>query len=164
MYGPRTTVPQLAEVFRPRSEGGVLAEVVSAAATDRSIIYTVDLAISVDDVLAAANRAAAAAVTAGGYVANEQVNGEHDAVLTLKVPSADHQDTVAELEALGYVARGRDDADRRRNVVSLTARGEAALSELDAEVDAAQAELLAPLAPAERDELSRLLAKVLQRA
>ena len=105
-----------------RSEGGVLAEVVSAA-TDRSIIYTVDLAISVDDVLAAANRAAAAAVTAGGYVENEQVNGEHDAVLTLKVPSAGHQETVAELETLGEVtSRGRGTEDVTQEVVDVASR------------------------------------------
>jgi DNA-binding MarR family transcriptional regulator len=81
----------------------------------------------------------------------------------LAADRSDMHKTVAELEALGYVARGRDEADRRRNVVSLTARGEAALRELDAQVDAAQAELLAPLSPGERDELARLLARVLER-
>lgn len=110
------------EEAAPPSEGGVLAEVVSAA-TDRSIIYTVDLAISVDDILAAANRAAAAAVTAGGYVANEQVNGEHDAVLTLKVPSGDHQETVAELETLGDVtSRSRGTEDVTQEVVDVASR------------------------------------------
>ncbi|TDC47622.1 DUF4349 domain-containing protein [Jiangella ureilytica] len=107
----------------PRSEGGVLAEVVSAAARDRSIIYTVDLTISTDDVAAAANRAAAAAVTAGGYVANEQVNGQHDAVLTLKIPSADHHATVAELEALGEVtSRSRGTEDVTQEVVDVASR------------------------------------------
>jgi hypothetical protein len=107
----------------PQSEGGVLAEVVSAAASDRSIIYTVDLTIGTDDVVAAANRAAAAAVTAGGYVANEQVNGRHDAVLTLKIPSADHQDTVAELETLGEVtSRSRGTEDVTQEVVDVASR------------------------------------------
>lgn len=106
----------------PRSEGGVLAEVVSAA-TDRSIIYTVDLTITTDDVVAAANRAAAAAVAAGGFVANEQVNGDHDAILTLKVPSADHQETVTELEALGEVtSRSRGTEDVTQEVVDVASR------------------------------------------
>ncbi|MBB5790897.1 DUF4349 domain-containing protein [Jiangella mangrovi] len=107
----------------PRSEGGVLAEVVSAAASDRSIIYTVDLTISTDDVVAAANQAAAAAVTAGGYVADEQVYGDDNAVLTLKVPSADHQDTVAELETLGEVtSRSRGTEDVTQEVVDVASR------------------------------------------
>jgi hypothetical protein len=106
----------------PPSEGGVLAEVVSAA-TDRSIIYTVDLAIETEDVVAAANRAAAAAVTAGGFVANEQVNGEHDAVMTLKVPSDGHQQTVTELETLGEVtSRSRGTEDVTQEVVDVASR------------------------------------------
>lgn len=106
----------------PRSEGGVLAEVVSAA-TDRSIIYTVDLAISTDDVVAAANQAATAAVTAGGYVADEQVNGDHDAVLTLKIPSAAHQEAVAKLETLGEVtSRSRGTEDVTQEVVDVASR------------------------------------------
>lgn len=107
----------------PRSEGGVLAEVVSAAAGDRSIIYTIDLTIGTDDVVAAANQAAAAAVTAGGYVADEQVNGEYDAVLTLKVPSANHQATVSELEGLGEVtSRSRGTEDVTQEVVDVASR------------------------------------------
>ncbi|WP_162605778.1 DUF4349 domain-containing protein [Jiangella aurantiaca] len=105
-----------------RAEGGVLAEVTSAVA-DRSIIYTVDLTISTDDVVSAANRAAAAAVTAGGYVVDEQVNGDHDAVLTLKIPSAGHQETVADLEALGEVtSRSRGTEDVTQEVVDVASR------------------------------------------
>ncbi|RIQ15762.1 DUF4349 domain-containing protein [Jiangella rhizosphaerae] len=105
-----------------RTEGGVLAEVTSAV-SDRSIIYTIDLTISTDDVQAAAGRAAAAAVTAGGYVADEQVNGDHDAVLTLKIPSAGHQETVAELETLGEVtSRSRGTEDVTQEVVDIASR------------------------------------------
>ena len=76
---------------------------------------------------------------------------------------SDMHRTVSELEARGYVDRGRDAADRRRNVVRLTEEGSRALRELDAGVDAAQRELLAPLAEEEQAELQRLLARVLER-
>jgi DNA-binding MarR family transcriptional regulator len=71
--------------------------------------------------------------------------------------------TVTELEARGFVARGRDASDGRRNVVTLTDRGAEALQEVDAHVDAAQADLLSPLTEAERTELVRLLTRVLER-
>ena len=67
-----------------------------------------------------------------------------------------------ELESSGQVARVRDDTDRRRNVVALTRTGRAALARLDKRVDAAQEELLAPLPAADRRELRRLLARVVQ--
>jgi DNA-binding MarR family transcriptional regulator len=67
-----------------------------------------------------------------------------------------------ELESDGQVARVRDEADRRRNVVALTRAGRAALARLDKRVDAAQEELLAPLSAADRRELRRLLERVAQ--
>ncbi len=67
-----------------------------------------------------------------------------------------------ELESNGQVARGRDETDRRRNVVALTRTGRAALARLDKRVDAAQEELLAPLPAADRRELRRLLERVVQ--
>ena len=66
-----------------------------------------------------------------------------------------------DLEQRGWVARVRDDADRRRNVVTLTRPGRAALARLDKRVDAAQDALLAPLPAADRRELLRLLARVI---
>jgi MarR family transcriptional regulator, lower aerobic nicotinate degradation pathway regulator len=81
----------------------------------------------------------------------------------LGADKADMHRTVAELEALGHVARGRDEADRRRNVVTLTASGRTALRDVDARVDAAQRELLAPLDAGERDALVGLLRRVLER-
>ena len=65
-----------------------------------------------------------------------------------------------ELEAAGRVARIRDEADRRRNVVALTRAGRAALARLDRRIDAAQDALLAPLSARERRELRRLLERV----
>jgi DNA-binding MarR family transcriptional regulator len=53
--------------------------------------------------------------------------------------------------------------DRRRNAVSLTDAGRAALEDLDARVDDAQRELLGSLEEDERRELVRLLKRVLER-
>ncbi|SEE91958.1 DUF4349 domain-containing protein [Jiangella alba] len=101
---------------------GVIANVANAV-DGRSIIYTVDLTLTTDDVVVAANRAAAATVAAGGYVADEQVYGDDNAVLTLKVPSAEHQNTVAELEALGEVSsRSRGTEDVTQEVVDVASR------------------------------------------
>lgn len=64
---------------------------------------------------------------------------------------------VGELAERGEVTRGPDPADRRRNVVDLTAAGRERLHRLDAVLDSAQDELLAPLPPGRRAELVRLL-------
>lgn len=75
----------------------------------------------------------------------------------------DRSDVVAvlgDLTGRGWVRRDQDPADRRRNVVSLTASGSAALLRLDAVVDAVQAEVTAALDDAERRTLLALLAKV----
>jgi DNA-binding MarR family transcriptional regulator len=66
-----------------------------------------------------------------------------------------------DLESRELVARIRDEHDRRRNLVQITPAGQATLRDLDARVDAAQSELLAPLSPGERDELLALLRRVL---
>nr|WP_033274664.1 MarR family transcriptional regulator [Actinospica acidiphila] len=63
-----------------------------------------------------------------------------------------------ELADTDCVRRDPDPADRRRNVVTLTAVGRRRLARLDALIREAQDELLAPLTPDERDELTRLLA------
>jgi DNA-binding MarR family transcriptional regulator len=81
----------------------------------------------------------------------------------LAADRSDMHRTVGELESRGLIAREPDPGDRRRNLVTLTGAGVAALRGADALVDAAQAELLVPLRAAERDELVRLLSRVLQR-
>ena len=76
----------------------------------------------------------------------------------------DRSDVVAavgELAAEGLVERAADPADRRRNVVTLTPRGTVRLERLDQVLAAVQDELLAPLSGAERAELARLLARLL---
>jgi DNA-binding MarR family transcriptional regulator len=65
-----------------------------------------------------------------------------------------------DLEQRGWVARVRDEQDRRRNVVALTRAGRTALARLDKRVDAAQDALLEPLPAADRRELRRLLERL----
>ena len=69
--------------------------------------------------------------------------------------------TLNELTDGGYVERAPDPADRRRNVVTITERGERRAAELLARAHAIQDELLGPLSPAERATLTGLLARML---
>lgn len=76
----------------------------------------------------------------------------------------DRSDVVAvvnELADLGHAERAADQADRRRNVITITPEGLARLGELDRVLDGLQDELLAPLPPAERSQLTTLLERVL---
>ena len=69
-----------------------------------------------------------------------------------------------ELEPGGLVARVRDEQDRRRNLVTLTPAGQAALKRLDKRVDAVQKALLEPLSASDRRELRRLLELLVESA
>jgi DNA-binding MarR family transcriptional regulator len=80
----------------------------------------------------------------------------------LSIDRSDLHALLAELERDGLVARTRDDRDLRRNVVTLTRPGRAALARLDKQIDAAQEALLEPLSTSERRELRRLLQKLLE--
>lgn len=80
----------------------------------------------------------------------------------LSIDRSDMAAASAALENAGLVRRTRDTADRRRNVVALTPAGVFALRQLDAHVTEAQEDLLAPLTPAERAELSRLLLRLVE--
>jgi MarR family transcriptional regulator, lower aerobic nicotinate degradation pathway regulator len=61
----------------------------------------------------------------------------------------------------GSAGGAPDPADRRRNVISITPAGTAHLRRLDELLDGVQDELLAPLSPAERQQLTRLLNRIL---
>jgi DNA-binding MarR family transcriptional regulator len=77
----------------------------------------------------------------------------------------DRSDMVAvinDLEREGLVTRVRDEHDRRRNLVQITPAGTRTLERLDAKVEEAQAALLEPLSAAERRELLRLLARLVE--
>jgi DNA-binding MarR family transcriptional regulator len=67
-----------------------------------------------------------------------------------------------ELEYLGYVLRRTDPADRRRNIVGITGKGEKALAEMDKLIFAAEADLLEPLNQADRRTLLRLLGRLVE--
>ncbi len=68
---------------------------------------------------------------------------------------------VTRLQSGQRVDRQVDPDNRRRNLVTLTASGQAHLEEIQRHADAAQDELLTGLDPAERRQLNTLLAKVL---
>ena len=68
---------------------------------------------------------------------------------------------INELADGGYVERAPDPADRRRNVITITEPGRRHLRRLDKLLATIQDDLLAPLNPSERDQLTRLLTRLL---
>jgi DNA-binding MarR family transcriptional regulator len=79
----------------------------------------------------------------------------------LWIDRSDLHAIVGELEREGLVARARDPANRRQNVVTITRTGAATLKRLEALIDRAQRELLSPLTASERRELIQLLERLL---
>lgn len=65
------------------------------------------------------------------------------------------------LQKRGLVRRERDQRDRRRQVVSLTADGRQLLREVEGKLDAGEPGVLAALSETERAEFCRLAARVL---
>jgi DNA-binding MarR family transcriptional regulator len=80
----------------------------------------------------------------------------------LAIDRSDMHALLGELERGGLVARVRDERDRRRILVELTPAGARALERLDRRIDAAQEALVAPLSAADRRELRRLLARLVE--
>jgi len=66
-----------------------------------------------------------------------------------------------ELAGQGLIERTPDPDDRRRNVVTITAAGRRQLRRLERQVARVQDELLAPLTPAEREQLADFLRRLL---
>ena len=66
-----------------------------------------------------------------------------------------------ELAERGLVERVPDPDDRRRNIITISARGRRRLPRLDKVLDDLHDELLAPLSAAERDQLVQLLTRLL---
>jgi DNA-binding MarR family transcriptional regulator len=79
--------------------------------------------------------------------------------------SIDRSDIVAVLNGLerdGLVRRDPDKRDRRRNAISITRAGSRLLTKLDAQVIRAQDAVLEPLSDSERQELDRLLRRLVE--
>lgn len=77
----------------------------------------------------------------------------------------DRSDVVAAVNDLaerGFVRRAPDPADRRRNVISLTAAGAEHLRDLDDRLEVAQGELLPGFSAAERANFVLLLTRILE--
>jgi DNA-binding MarR family transcriptional regulator len=77
----------------------------------------------------------------------------------------DRSDVVAALNDLasrGLIQRSPDPADRRRNVITITPAGRRQLRRLDGVLAGVQDKLLAPLSPAERQQLTRLLVRIVE--
>jgi hypothetical protein len=134
--------------------GGATISTPVVSVTDRSIVYTVDLVVRVDDVEAAAVQAAEVADRFGGYVQSESTYGsgvplpvepqpydttkiippvdQGQAVVVLRVPVDRYTDAVAELEALGQtVSRARSSDDVTEQVVDVESRIETQRAAID---------------------------------
>ncbi|MER7277895.1 MarR family transcriptional regulator [Dactylosporangium sp. NPDC000244] len=68
---------------------------------------------------------------------------------------------INELADHNLVERASDPADRRRNIITLTTAGKRQLRRLEKRLAETQDELLAPLEPEERRQLTELLSKLL---
>jgi DNA-binding MarR family transcriptional regulator len=80
----------------------------------------------------------------------------------LWIDRSDMHALLGDLERAGLVARVRDEQDHRRILITLTSAGASALQRLDQRVAAAQETLVAPLSPADRRELHRLLTRLVE--
>jgi len=95
-------------------------------------------------------------------LAESGASSQHALGQRLRIDRTTMVSTVDELERLGLATRTTHPDDRRAHLVELTARGRTSLVRATGAVAAAEATLLAPLAPAERGQLHRLLARLVQ--
>jgi DNA-binding MarR family transcriptional regulator len=82
----------------------------------------------------------------------------------LRVDGSDLVTILNDLESAGYVRRTPSTTDRRRNTVTVTRSGHAALRRLDGAVETANEQLLSCLSPLERELLVSLLVRLLLNA
>ncbi len=78
----------------------------------------------------------------------------------LAVDPKDMVGVLNHLQATELVLRSPDPADRRKNAVTITPEGEAALARCTALAEAANTQLLAPLTPNEQHQLMALLTRL----
>jgi DNA-binding MarR family transcriptional regulator len=77
------------------------------------------------------------------------------------IDQSDMHTMLNELAEQGHVARTTDPADRRRNLITLTAAGRRRLEDLDTTLTGVQHDILHALSATERDTLTVLLARIL---
>ncbi|MET8144058.1 MarR family winged helix-turn-helix transcriptional regulator [Sphaerisporangium sp. NPDC005288] len=77
------------------------------------------------------------------------------------IDQSDMHTMLNELVEQGHVARAPDPADRRRNLVTLTAAGRRRLEDLDTTLTRVQHDILDALSATERDTLTGLLTRIL---
>ncbi len=77
------------------------------------------------------------------------------------IDQSDMNTMLNELVERGHVARTPDPADRRRNLVTLTAAGRRRLEDLDTRLTGVQRDILDALSDTERDTLTGLLTRIL---
>ncbi|MEZ0112033.1 DNA-binding MarR family transcriptional regulator [Catenulispora sp. EB89] len=85
-----------------------------------------------------------------------------DLVRRLEIDGKDMVLLLNHLERLGYVARDPDPRDRRKNAIRVTTEGLAVLNRCLKLAEKANAELLAPLEPGEREQFIDQLVRVLE--
>lgn len=73
----------------------------AAASQARKMIWTAEQRVEVETITNAVTAANAITTSSGGYVQNSSISGDDDASLTLRVPSARFNATLASLSALG---------------------------------------------------------------
>ncbi|MFI6045839.1 MarR family winged helix-turn-helix transcriptional regulator [Nocardia sp. NPDC051321] len=91
-------------------------------------------------------------------------HAQRDLAERLTIHPSDVAKIVDELATAGQVERTRDDSDRRRMTVRITRTGRTALTALNKEAHQVGDDLLAPLDPKERVQLSDLMRRVFDHA
>lgn len=80
---------------------------------------------------------------------------------TIRIDPKDMVAVLNDLQARQLISRTRDPRDARKNALALTADGQALLGRLEELGDQANEALIAPLAPAEREQLNALLTRLI---
>ena len=93
-------------------------------------------------------------------VAADEPMSQRDVAERTGIDASDVVDLVDRLERAGYLRRERDEQDRRRNALAVTPAGHRAIARLSIVSHAVDEAVLDVLAPGERDELRRLLGRV----
>jgi len=78
----------------------------------------------------------------------------------LRIDSGNIVAMIDQLESLGFARRTRDETDRRRQLVSITATGQDALEKIRAAVEKYDDQFFRPLDDSQRGTLARLLALI----